>query len=88
MYLGKVIGTVVSTSKNENLVGTKMLVVEKLDEHLVSDGTTEIACDSVGAGVGETVICCKGSTARYVFGNGKAPIDTAIVGIVDSVEVG
>lgn len=88
MYLGKVIGTVVSTSKNEHLVGMKLLVVERLDEHLVRDGTTEVAVDSVGAGTGEVVIVCKGSSARYVFGNGNAPVDTSIVGIVDTVEVG
>lgn len=87
MYLGKVIGTVVSTSKNEHLVGMKLLVVERLDEHLVREGTTEVAVDSVGAGTGEVVIVCKGSSARYVFGNGDAPVDTSIIGIVDTVEV-
>ena len=50
MYLGRVIGTVVSTSKNENLIGMKLLIVEKLTERLERDGTTEIAVDSVGAG--------------------------------------
>lgn len=88
MYLGKVIGTVVSTSKNEHLVGMKLLVVERLTEHLQPQGETEVAVDSVGAGVGEVVIVCKGSSARYVFGDGRAPVDTAIVGIVDTVEVG
>lgn len=88
MYLGRVIGTVVSTSKNEHLVGMKLLIVDRLDEHLVSLGHTEIAVDSVGAGTGEVVIVCKGSSARYVFGNGSAPVDTSIVGIVDTVEVG
>ncbi len=89
MYLGRVIGTVVSTSKNESLIGMKLLVVEKLTERLERDGSSEIAVDSVGAGTGEIVIVCKGSSARYVFGNaGIAPIDTCIVGIVDNVEVG
>lgn len=88
MYLGRVIGTVVSTSKNENLVGMKLLVVEKLTERLEREGTSEVAVDSVGAGTGEIVIVCKGSSARYVFGNGSAPVDTSIVGIVDTVEVG
>ena len=78
MYLGRVIGTVVSTSKNETLIG----------ERLEREGSTEIAVDSVGAGTGEIVIVCKGSSARYVFGDGSAPVDTSIVGIVDSVEVG
>ncbi len=88
MYLGKVIGTVVSTSKNENLVGMKLLVVAMLDAHKNPTGVTEIAVDSVGAGTGEIVIVCKGSSARTVFGNGAAPVDSAIVGIVDTVEVG
>ena len=88
MYLGRVIGTGVYTSKNEHLVGMKLLVVEKLTERLEREGTSEVAVDSVGAGTGEIVIVCKGSSARYVFGKGDAPVDTSIVGIVDTVEVG
>ena len=88
MSLGRVIGTVVSTSKNEHLVWMKLLVVEKLTERLEREGTSEVAVDSVGAGTGEIVIVCKGSSARYVFGKGDAPVDTSIVGIVDTVEVG
>ena len=88
MYLGRVIGTVFSTSKNEHLVGMKLLIVEKLTERLERAGTSEVAVDSVGAGTGEIVIVCKGSSARYVFGKGDAPVDTSIVGIVDTVEVG
>ena len=88
MYLGRVIGTVGATSKNEHLVGMKLLVVEKLTERLEREGTSEVAVDSVGAGTGEIVIVCKGSSARYVFGKGDAPVDTSIVGIVDTVEVG
>lgn len=86
MYLGRVIGTVVSTSKNESLIGMKLLVVEPLDEHLQKIGMAEVAVDSVGAGTGELVIMCRGSGARAIFG-GNIPIDTAIVGIVDTVEV-
>lgn len=88
MYLGKVVGTVVSTSKNEKLVGTKLLIVEKLDEKQNSMNTTEITVDTVGAGVGETVIVCGGSAARKVLDIENAPVDAAIVGIVDAVEVG
>ena len=88
MYLGRVIGTVVSTSKNENLIGMKLLIVEKLTERLEREGSTEIAVDSVGAGTGEIVLVSQGSSARYVFQNASAPIDTSIVGIVDTVEVG
>jgi ethanolamine utilization protein EutN len=87
MYLGKVIGTVVSTSKNESLAGTKLLVVARLTEKLVPDGSTEIAVDSVGAGNGETVIVSCGSGARLTGGKEQSVIDAAIVGIVDTVEI-
>lgn len=88
MYLGRVIGTVVSTCKNDRLTGVKFLIVEKLTERLEREGTTEIAVDSVGAGTGELVIVCKGSSSRLVFKNIDIPFDTSIVGIVDTVEVG
>lgn len=88
MYLAKVVGTVVSTSKNEKLIGTKLLIVEKLNEREVSMGETQIAVDTVGAGAGETVIVCTGSAARKVIDIENAPVDAAIVGIVDAVEVG
>lgn len=55
MYLGRVIGTVVSTTKDESLVGFKLLVVSKLNETLEPTETSEIVVDSVGAGVGEVV---------------------------------
>ena len=88
MYLGRVIGTVVSTSKNKDLVGMKLLIVEKLTERLEREGSTEIAVDSVGAGTGEIVIVSQGRSARYVVQIASAPMDTAIVGLVDTVEVG
>lgn len=87
MHLGKVIGTVVSTSKDESLAGTKLLVVARLTERLVPDGTTEIAVDAVGAGTGEVVIVSGGSSARQADGKGNSVIDAAIVGIVDTVEI-
>ncbi|MBU5335062.1 EutN/CcmL family microcompartment protein [Intestinibacter bartlettii] len=87
MYLGRVIGTVVSTTKDESLVGFKLLVVSKLNETLEPTETSEIVVDSVGAGVGEVVLVSKGSSARYVLNKPNSPIDSAVVGIVDSVEV-
>lgn len=87
MYLGKVVGTVVSTSKNEKLVGTKLLIVERLDERLQSMKTTQVTVDTVGAGNGETVIVATGGAARKVADIEDAPVDAAIVGIVDTVEV-
>lgn len=88
MLLAKVVGTVVSTSKNEKLVGMKLLIIEKLSADLQPSGQTVVAVDSVGAGTGEIVLVCEGSSARYVFGDGTAPVDKTIVGIVDTVEVG
>lgn len=87
MYLGRVVGTVVSTTKNEALIGFKLLVIKKLDEYLVETKDSEVVVDSVGAGVGEVVLVSKGSSARYVIEREKAPIDSAVVAIVDSVEV-
>lgn len=86
MYLARVIGTVVSTSKNESLMGTKLLIVEKLTEKLQPKGDTMVAVDSVGAGTGEIVIVSGGSSARYALGQKDSTIDAAIVGIVDTVE--
>ena len=85
MYLGKVIGTVVSTIKTPSLTGSKFLIVEKINQDLTAKKQTEI---TVGAGDGETVIVVGGSSAR--MSNGKKtdlPVDAAIIGIVDTVEI-
>ncbi|MDO5146002.1 MAG: EutN/CcmL family microcompartment protein [Eubacteriales bacterium] len=90
MYLGKVIGTVVSTVKCPSLTGCKFLIVEKINQDLTAKKQTEVAVDTVGAGDGETVIVVGGSSAR-MSGDGEKktnlPVDAAIVGIVDTVEV-
>ena len=88
MYLGKVIGTVVSTIKTPSLTGSKFLIVEKINQDLTAKKQTEIAVDTVGAGDGETVIVVGGSSAR--MSNDKKtdlPVDAAIIGIVDTVEI-
>ena len=88
MYLGKVIGTVVSTIKTPSLTGSKFLIVETINQDLTAKKQTEIAVDTVGAGDGETVIVVGGSSAR--MSNGKKtdlPVDAAIIGIVDTVEI-
>jgi ethanolamine utilization protein EutN len=87
MYLGKVIGTVVSTCKVPSLTGSKFLIVEKINQDLTAKKQTEIAVDTVGAGDGETVIVVGGSSARMAQGDKTLPTDAAIVGIVDTVEV-
>lgn len=87
MILGNVIGNVVSTRKDDRLVGTKLLVVRKLSEKLEPMAETLVAVDTVGAGVGEIVLMVSGSSARQALDNKESPIDLTIVGIVDTVEV-
>ena len=86
MYIAKIIGTVVSTRKDNNLVGKKILIVQPLDVDNMAKGDVEVAVDSVGAGVGEIVLVSTGSSANKVFGGVDSPIDRTIVGIIDSVE--
>ena len=80
MLIGKVVGSVVSTRKNENLVGNKFMIVEPLKSMKVTGNL--VATDNIGAGIGEIVLVALGSAAR-VGGAETAPIDAAIVGIVD-----
>lgn len=87
MYLARVIGNIVSTSKDESLIGTKLLIVQKLNEKLENIAGAEIAVDTVGAGSGEIVIVAKGSSARCALSGESMPVDASIIGIVDSVEV-
>ncbi|WP_321344298.1 EutN/CcmL family microcompartment protein [Breoghania sp.] len=86
MYLARVIGTVVSTSKDTTLCGSKLLIVARLNEKLEREGNTQIATDTVGAGCGETVIVTTGSAARQSGTLDHSVTDASIVGIVDSVE--
>ncbi len=83
MIVGKVIGTVVSTRKSEKLRGSKFMVIEPL-EPMKGYLCQFVAVDTIGAGVGETVLVVQGSAARTEFGREAMPIDAAIVGIVDS----
>ena len=93
MFLAKVTGSVVSTQKAEAMIGQKLLVVEPLrvDEKnkksLTGTGRTFICVDTVGSGEGETVLIVQGSSARFTEETKTLPIDAAIVGIVDSVQV-
>lgn len=82
MIVGKIVGSVVATRKNENLVGSKFLIVEPL-ESVSSDRDKIVAVDNVGAGFGEIVLVAFGSAARIGCNQINAPIDAAIVGIVD-----
>jgi len=81
MILGKVVGSIVSTRKNEKLIGQKLLIVRPL-ENMEAKGEF-VAIDNVGAGIGETVLVAEGSAARIGCDLAEAPVDAAIVGIVD-----
>ncbi|MGE7269850.1 EutN/CcmL family microcompartment protein [Brevibacillus panacihumi] len=87
MFLGKVIGSVWSTQKEEGMENLKLLVVQPIDWQGNEGGQTVIAADRIGAGYGEKVIVSSGTPARIVFQNKMVPIDAVIVGIVDSYEV-
>ncbi|MFL6467309.1 MAG: EutN/CcmL family microcompartment protein [Pyrinomonadaceae bacterium] len=84
MQIARVIGTVVSTVKNESLHGRKLLLVQTLNADLKDKGSPMIALDSVGAGVGELVFWCRGKEASFPFKRDETPTDCTIVGIIDS----
>ena len=84
MQLARVIGTVVSTVKNESLEGRKFLIVQNLNDDLEPKGKPLVALDSVGAGEGELVFWCRGKEASFPFKRDSTPTDCTIVGIVDS----
>ena len=82
MKKGIVIGNVVSTRKQESLVGSKFMEVRMIENGRETEDYV-IAVDSVGAGIGETVLLTVGSSARLALANHNAPVDAVIVGIVD-----
>ena len=88
MNLGRVVGTVVSTRKDEKLVGTKLLVVRQIDPEGNETGTFVVAVDAVGAGTGEVVLYASGSSARQTTLTDDRPADAVIMAIVDSIEIG
>jgi microcompartment protein CcmK/EutM len=87
MFLGKVIGTVWSTIKDENLVGAKFLIVRQLDLELKEKDTFVVAVDSVGAGEGEVVLVATGSSSRQTEFTKNKPVDAVIMAIVDKLDV-
>lgn len=93
MFLARVTGSVVSTQKVATMTGHKLLIVEpyRLDEkgrdRLVTTGRTFITVDTLGAGEGDLVLVCQGSSARLTPETKTLPIDAVITGIVDSVHV-
>ena len=88
MLLGRVLGSVVATQKNEKLEGAKLLLVQPLALDGQPRGVPVLTIDSVGAGVGERVlIVIEGRAAGEALGRKAAPVDAAIIGIVDRVDL-
>ena len=87
MFLGKVIGTLVATQKEESLNGLKFLVVRRLTVDNQDTSGYVVAVDAVGAGVGEVVMVASGSSARQTRVTDKRPCDAVIMAIVDTWEV-
>jgi microcompartment protein CcmK/EutM len=87
MILGKVVGTVVATRKDERLVSSKLLIARPMDPRGKAEGGYLVAVDTVDAGVGETVLIVSGGSARMASGMKDCPVDAAIVGIIDAIDV-
>lgn len=86
MIIARILGTVVSTQKDERLQGKKLLIVKPIN----LDGTDQsgylVAVDTVGAGFHERVIVVGGSSARMAEGNKDCPVDSAIIGVIDTID--
>lgn len=87
MQIGKVIGTVVATRKDESLVGNKLMITQPLNFNKNYEGKPLITVDTVGAGIGEIVIYTEGTAARNAAKKKDSSINAAIVGIVDNIDV-
>jgi microcompartment protein CcmK/EutM len=87
MLLGRVVGTVVATRKDERLMGAKLLLVRTVDPQGRDEAAHMVAVDTVDAGFSDRVLVVTGSSARMAAGLKDTPVDAAIVGVVDAVEV-
>jgi ethanolamine utilization protein EutN len=93
MFIGRVVGSMVATTKVASMTGHKLLVVEPYrvadgaKDRLVPTGRSFVVVDALGAGVGEMVLVCQGSSARLTPQTEKLPIDAVIIGLVDTVDV-
>jgi microcompartment protein CcmK/EutM len=87
MRIARVVGSAVSTVKEQSLVGHKLLLVREADEDGEMTGPVFVAVDVVGAGTGELVMVTEGSAARQSSTTSDQPVDAVIMGILDSLEV-
>jgi microcompartment protein CcmK/EutM len=87
MLIAKVVGTTVSTIKDEKLIGRKLLVLRPTDERGNPTGKPYVAIDTVDAGVGDLVLTASGSSARQTTITKDTPVDAVIMAMIDSLEV-
>jgi microcompartment protein CcmK/EutM len=87
MILAKIVGTVVATRKDDRLVSNKLLVARPVDPTGKAEGSYLVAVDTVDAGIGETVLIVSGSSARMASGMKDCPVDAAVVGIIDAIDL-
>lgn len=87
MIIARILGTVVSTQKDERLNGKKLLIVKLLNLDGTDQSGYTVAIDTVGAGFHEKVLIVAGSSARLAEGAKDCPVDAAIIGVIDSYEV-
>jgi microcompartment protein CcmK/EutM len=87
VLLAKVVGTVVATRKDPRLVSSKLLLARPMDPRGKAEGGYLVAIDTVDAGVGDTVLIVSGSSARMASGLKDCPVDAAIVGVIDIIEL-
>ena len=87
MILAQIVGTVVATRKDERLVSNKLLIARPMDPRGKPEGSYVVAVDTLDAGIGETVLIVSGSSARMASGMKDCPVDAAVVGIVDTIEI-
>ncbi|MDP6393939.1 MAG: EutN/CcmL family microcompartment protein [Desulfobacterales bacterium] len=88
MILGKIVGDVWSTKKNDKIHALRLLFVQPLGKDLTPCGEMLIAADEIGAGMGEMVIVTQGAPAMQAFNKDSLiPVDAVVVGIVDNLEI-
>ncbi len=88
MKLGRIVGTVVSTTKDEKVDGLKLYIVRDLSMKMTDKDSFVVAADAVGAGVGEVVLYASGSSARQTKATDGRPIDACVMAIVDQIDIG
>jgi microcompartment protein CcmK/EutM len=87
MKLGRIVGTVVSSAKDEKINGLKLYVVRDLSIEMTERPSFVVAADSIGAGVGEVVLYASGSSARQTKATEGRPVDATVMAIVDQIDV-